>query len=777
MVNGRQIQLGTRLISKYLPEGTKSFIRQGVREGRKEANRYINSIFTEANKNNIKTTGAVMAALGLAQDTAKAAVEKADKVAEFVVPFYSATKDQIATVQDYLNGKIDKDEYYKRVNNATLSNAVDGLLLAIGGKAAGLAAKKLASTAIGKALSTAAKSGTKAATQTFKNAVTTARNELVKQSPKAMEAIKKGTDLFKGSIDDVVKKLTPKGNIKDYQMATLDEFFGNPEVIKVTNAAELDRALLGEEKELIGLVKENASMIKNLADEVGVKSAKEIPSLLKFTKEFGDILKNAPANIKAQATGNKMALLANTGLSVYDLYQAFKDNDGTLLPRVGANAARIAGGLIPGNIILKVLYGQLGYTGVDKLARAALRRIGAGPKPDEQLQKDYESGMAYPGLQDELGQEYLTGQSGRRYHIVGDKIYAFDTGRPVPVDQALDDANAYVNFQTQQAQDKLNIVNQQIADVERAQQMGYDVPPIENLYIEKQNLEGQLQNLKPISAREPEYDDNQDLVEQYTQRVVAPQQQVQQAQQLQQQANYNQMYNDVVNKIATDTYNDIENYYTPENQAIDYYNYMREVGYGRAQYLSPEQFTQIQKAKAIYQLGPTIRQNAQTFLNNLVSNQIKQGELGVKKFKVGEEQRHNLQSEATDVYKANVDAQNKRAMQAIEGYKAQSGRMTAETGRQNAITNRMEVPIKQQQADAAMINANVNQQLMPYRQGAYMGEALMNASMSDLKLDNFLNTNQSVMSQIFPGTQQQNQMTPQQQQVQNIRQYYNQQGQ
>ena len=772
-----KIQLGTRLISKYLPESTKGQILRGLREGRKEANRYINSIFTEANKNNLKTTGAVMAALGLTQNTAKAAVEKADKAAEWVIPFYSATKDQIATVRDYLDGKIDKDEYYKRINNATLSNAVDGLLLAIGGKAAGAVAKKLASTAIGKVITTAAKSGTKAATTTLNNAIATARNELVKQSPKAMEAIKKGTDLFQGSIDDVVKKFTPKGDVKDYQMATLDEFFGNPEVIKVTNAAELDRALLGGEKELIGLVKENASMIKNLADEVGVKSAKEIPNLLKFTKEFDDILKNAPANIKAQATGNKMALLANTGLSVYDLYQAYKDNDGTLLPRLGANAVRIAGGLIPGNTILKILYGQLGYTGADKLARAALRRIGAGPKSDEQLQKDYESGMAYPGLQDELGQEYLTGQSGRRYHVVGDKVYAFDTGRPVPVDQALDDADAYITFQTQQAQDKLNAVNQQIADVERAQQMGYDVPPIEGLYIEKQNLEGQLQNLKPISAREPEYDDNQDLVEQYTQRVVAPQQQAQQAQQMEQQANYNQMYNDVVNKIATDTYNDIENYYTPENQAIDYYQYMLQVGRGEAQYLSPEQFTQIQKAKAIYQLGPTIRQNAQTFLNNLMSNQVKQGELGIKKFQAGEAQRHNLRTEATDVYKAKVDAQNKQAIQAIEEYKAQSGRIQAETGRQNAITNRMEVPIKQQQADADTINANVNQQLMPYRQGAYMGETLMNASMSDLKLDNFLNTNQSVMSQIFPGTRQQNQMTPQQQQVQNIRNYYNQQGQ
>lgn len=772
-----KIQLGTRLISKYLPESAKGQILRGLREGRKEANRYINSIFTEANKNNLKTTGAVMAALGLTQNTAKAAVEKADKAAEWVVPFYSATKDQIATVRDYLDGKIDKDEYYKRINNATLSNAVDGLLLAIGGKAAGAVAKKLASTAIGKVITTAAKSGTKAATTTLNNAIATARNELVKQSPKAMEAIKKGTDLFKGSIDDVVKKFTPKGDVKDYQMATLDEFFGNPEVIKVTNAAELDKALLGGEKELIGLVKENASMIKNLADEVGVKSAKEIPNLLKFTKEFGDILKNAPANIKAQATGNKMALLANTGLSVYDLYQAYKDNDGTLLPRLGANAVRIAGGLIPGNTILKVLYGQLGYTGADKLARAALRRIDAGPKPDEQLQKDYESGMAYPGLQDELGQEYLTGQSGRRYHVVGDKVYAFDTGRPVPVDQALDDADAYITFQAQQAQDKLNVVNQQIADVERAQQMGYDVPPIEGLYIEKQNLEGQLQNLKPISAREPEYDDNQDLVEQYTQRVIAPQQQAQQAQQMEQQANYSKMYNDVVNKIATDTYNDIENYYTPENQAIDYYQYMLQVGRGEAQYLSPEQFTQIQKAKAIYQLGPTIRQNAQTFLNNLMSNQVKQGELGVKKFQAGETQRHNLQTELTDVYKANVDAQNKQAIQTIEKYKAQSGRIQAETGRQNAITNRMEIPIKQQQAKASMINANVNQQLMPYRQGAYMGEALMNASMSDLKLDNFLNTNQSVMSQIFPGTQPQNQMTPQQQQVQNIRNYYNQQGQ
>lgn len=54
-------------------------------------------------------------------------------------------------------------------------------------------------------------------------------------------------------------------------------------------------------------------------------------------------------------------------------------------------------------------------------------------------QKELEKGLRYPNLQKELGEEIVFGASGRKYHIVGDKAYDFATGKPVIVNDFLDD--------------------------------------------------------------------------------------------------------------------------------------------------------------------------------------------------------------------------------------------------------------------------------------------------------------------------------------------------
>ena len=53
--------------------------------------------------------------------------------------------------------------------------------------------------------------------------------------------------------------------------------------------------------------------------------------------------------------------------------------------------------------------------------------------------KEIEKGIRYPNLQQELGYEYATGASGKKYHVLGDRAYDFATGKPVVVGEMLDD--------------------------------------------------------------------------------------------------------------------------------------------------------------------------------------------------------------------------------------------------------------------------------------------------------------------------------------------------
>ena len=70
--------------------------------------------------------------------------------------------------------------------------------------------------------------------------------------------------------------------------------------------------------------------------------------------------------------------------------------------------------------------------------------------------------------------------------------------------------------------------------------------------------------------------------------------------------------------------------------------------------------------------------------------------------------------------------------------------------------------------------ADIDKQMAPYNQAQKSSEALYNASQADLPggVDTFLNTNQSVMQQVYPGAfkknnQQAQQPQPQQQQSNN----------
>lgn len=752
-----------QLYRTYVPKNVRTKVKQRLNEGNRAAQRFINQTV-------------VKSPIGGLVDQLK------------------PTMDALGLAYSKGPGKERDDILRKAIVDLSVDSLINAALLAIGGGVGSSVTKSIAN----KTLSVAKSKGLNAAINYFKQSVVNARNTLVKQNPKASQAIQKGTQMVKDGItknkqsankvlEDEYRKIL--GDKFDYVEGSIDDLlFATSEEVdailgagasKLLNKAITNKALTSaEEASFKQLIKENSDELGTLVKDLGVKSKFEIPNVINFVKQLGDIIKNSPNYIKSQATGSKFANIGNLGLSVYDLYQAYKENDNTLIPKTINNLARVgAGALIPGNTIMKLLYGGLGYVASDKLTKAAFKKLGIQNQSDmdENLQKEIEAGIAQPGLDNELP-EFIQGQSGRKYHVKGNRIYAFDTGRPVNIQQALQDADAYVNFQRQQTEDRLNIVNQQIADMEKAQRYGYGVNPadLEPLYIEKEQLQGQLNSIQQLPRIDDEYDATGDLVEQYKQKEVLPQQLQENLTRMEQQQSLDQAYKVIFDKIAQDTYKDMDNYYTPENQAVDYYQYMRKFAAAEVPYMTPQEFSRYSKVQAMYKLGPTLRENAMKQLNSLIEAQKAQREYNLDVFKANETSRSNRVNEQINMYKALETGRNNRVNEQIKGYEAQTGRINSNIQGYNAQTNRMEVPIKQQQADAATTNANVNQQYLPYRQGAAMSETVMNASMSDLPLDSFLNTNQSVMSQIFPGTQQGNST---QQQVQNIRDYYNQQGQ
>ena len=318
-------------------------------------------------------------------------------------------------------------------------------------------------------------------------------------------------------------------------------------------------------------------------------------------------------------------------------------------------------------------------------------------------------------------------------------------------------------MQTQKNNDMLTNVNNQIAEMEKLEQRGYNIPPETKaqLYQEKDSLLAAVQNTQQSYLGSlNEYDADGDLVEQYRQKYVVPQEIEQQQIQQQNQQNYINAYQEMFNKIANDTFNDLDNYYTPENQAIEYYQYMTGVPSGSVPYLSPEEFSRIQKVKAMQQIAPVMREKALSQLNSIIATQqssdkdIRNYNLDVRKQAATE--KKNYMDSLINVYEAEERARHNRVGEQIDTYEAETGRQNAQSSSMNAVTNRMEIPIKQGQLQINQGEYERKQQLLPYQQANYAGQAVMNAGMSGLTMDQFLNSNQSVMSQVFPGTQQGN---------------------
>lgn len=587
------------------------------------------------------------------------------------------------------------------------------------------------------------------------------KNILVKANPKAAQSIKEGTTKLTGSIDSYFKNVGEAGmasakeinNLlgKEYSMAT------QKEIDSLFNSAKDGVISKAEEETLTKLVKENAKGLQALAKELNVTSKKDIPVLLKFVKDTYKLFSNAPGYVKAMATGATIAGGLG-GLTLYDMYQSYRENGDTF-----------SGLKTP---IGKIVRNVLGYDGKDKLSKAAAKKAGLIEDMTEKQAADAELGIFSQDLINSDIDEYFTGMSGRKYHNLNGYIYDFATGRPVNVADAINDYTQKLEYDDQQLVAKINNANQQLADLQQLRNSGYAVS--DDQIMRAQNnvdlLKSQRSNnqIKLEALATPEFDTSGDLVEQYKSKIIQPQQQVQQAQTANQQRAFDDMYKAAFERIAQDTYNDLDNYYGPQQQQVDYYTYMQKVDRREAPYLSPNDFVKYQKMEYMKQMSPKIQQSAlqyaklasdqmyqqgsiynkQQEITNLQKQKNFENWLNVNKFDA--EQKKNLQ----DLYLKYLNYQNEVDRTNIQAQNAESTKQRAEAATE---ANKL----KQQEIE-------IQKGLQPYKQMEYMGSSLSGASMGGLTPDQFINANPEVAKQVFPSAFQEGNQPQQQQPKQNF---------
>lgn len=585
-----------------------------------------------------------------------------------------------------------------------------------------------------------------------------ARIAAVKANPKAAELINKGKEVYNNAKSTFNKNL--QGAIDDFKMATpkeveqlvrqaeirkmtfpefLYEYFGEGPKLLTTTKGNLDDAFAT-------ILRSNSKEAQKLFADLGVKSKAEIPNAIKFVKEFGELLKASPKRIKGENIGAKFS-----GIDVYDMYQAFK--------QAGNKLIGLTKDQIKSHPILSLAYSSLGLMGAGGLAYVAGKKLFG---KDDNLEKEIKAGIAYPGLEEELGEQYLVGQSGKKYHVVGNRAYDYSTGRPANIEQFLDDVTAKVNFDTQSINDQIKAKQDQLAQLDQAEQNGYQVNPQfrQGIINDIGRLQQDLSNLPKVNVnyRDPvlSFDENGDIEQQYKDNVLAPQQARQEyQQQIQQQQiddQYNQIINDVYNKVANAYQQDLDTYFTPDNLAIEYGKYMNQVFMGQAQPLSPERFTEIAKAQYMHQLLPTIANQAQKQVEALMTGQKNAYDYLNKQQTLAETGRHNRANEGIDVYKAQSDVADKRvqrqqknielglsANKQAQDYELGIGGL--EVNKQNAATNRM--------------NAEIRQEALPFQQAANIGEFMSGVSMGNVPINELTQSNPQLFQKVFPGPEQQ----------------------
>lgn len=588
------------------------------------------------------------------------------------------------------------------------------------------------------------------------------KNILVKANPKAAQSIKEGTTKLTGSIDSYFKNVGEAGmatqkeinnlfNLREYSMAT------QKEIDSLYNSAKDGVISKSEEETLTKLIKENAKGLQALAKELNVTSKKDIPVLLKFVKDTYKLFSNAPGYVKAMATGATIAGGLG-GLTLYDMYQSYRENGDTF-----------SGLKTP---VGKIIRNVLGYDGKDKLSKAAAKKAGLLEDMTEKQAADAELGIFSQDLINSDVDEYFTGMSGRKYHNLNGYIYDFATGRPVNVADAINDYTQKLEYDDQQLVAKIDSANQQLADLQQLRNSGYAVS--DDQIIQAQNnvdlLKSQRSSnqIKLEALTTPEFDSSGDLVEQYKSKIVQPQQQVQQAQTANQQRAFDDVYKAAFERIAQDTYDDLDNYYGPQQQQVDYYTYMQKVDRREAPYLSPDDFVKYQKMEYMKQMSPKIQQSALQYAQ-LASNQMyQQGSIYNKQQEIA-----NLQEQRNFENWLNInkfDAEQKKNLQDLYlkylNYQNEVDRTNIQA--QNAVSTRQRAEAATEANKLRQQEIEIQRNLQPYKQMEYMGSSLSGASMGGLTPDQFINANPEVAKQVFPSAFQEGNQPQQQQPKQNF---------
>lgn len=670
-------------------------------------------------------------------------------------------KKQEAKAQAYLGKKIIKDVINngKTAAKSTLevlkaTNPILGAIIDGGQKYINKDVKGLAVDAGVAALGLVGIKGAKQAGKVINSARITA----IKANPKAAELISKGKEIYSNAKNAFNKNL--QGAIDDFKMATpkeveqlvrqselskmsfpefLNEYFGEGPKLLTSTKGEIDDAFAT-------LLKNNSKEAQKLFGELGVKSKAEVPNAIKFIKEFGELLKNSPKRIKGENIGARIS-----GIDVYDMYQAFK--------QAGNKLIGLTKDQIKKNPMLSLAYTSLGLMGTGGLAYVAGKKFFG---KDDNLEKEIKAGIAYPGLEEELGEQYLVGQSGKKYHVVGNRAYDYSTGKPANIEQFLDDVTAKVNFDTQAINDQIKAKQEQLAQIDQAEQNGYQVNPQfrQGIINDIGRLQQDLSNLPTIDVnyKDPilSFDENGDIEQQYQDNVIAPQQARQEYQQqvMQQQIDdqYSQIVNGIYNKVANAYQQDLDTYFTPDNLAIEYGKYMNQVFMGQAQPLSPERFAEISKAQYMHQLLPTIANQAQAQVQALMTGQKNAYDYMNKQQTLAETGRHNRATEGIDVYKAQSDVADKNIQRQQKNIELG---LTANKQAQDYELGKGGLDVSRQNADTARINAVTRQEALPYQQAANIGDFMSGVAMGDIPINELTQSNPQLFQKVFPGPEQQ----------------------
>lgn len=501
---------------------------------------------------------------------------------------------------------------------------------------------------------------------------------------------------------------------------------------------------------------------------------KNYSKFVKFRDELGTLLKNSPKFIKGMFDPKYgiYGILGNSGLSLLDMWLAFNE-DGTLMPdTLVSNAARLGANAIPGNPLLKIIYGSLGYFAGDALSQAALQKIFPNYLTPEE-REEVRQGIYHPNLENEIG-EYHVGNSGRRYHVKGGRIYAYDTGRPVNIQEAIDDISAGYETKAEKNVADAQKAEQYANDLKAAKAAGYNIPDeqIAQADAQVQKAYEELNNL-PRMPKLYNYDPSGDLVQQYEQKEVIPRQQQQQINQ-QTQAQQDQIdYEQAFNTIAQNTYNDLTKYITDDALMAKYWQYMGQVNAGKAVQLSPEQFKSAYMMDYMQQMAPQISQQASQAVNILRQAQADKASQTLKLMELAHNQNMDYADIAYNYDKLNAEINQNAINNAINQYEANIKGIEAQTAMKQQATREQQLKINQQNADTARMQVEQQEQMLPYKQAGYIGEMFGNmgnaASMGGINIDTMLNTNpelfQSVVPAVFQNQEQQQNTTNNQKQT------------